>query len=254
MVVFAREKTTDASSTSNILAETMLRLHSQQGYTASARDLHSNFALYRELAELLNVDVSSSAPSVLFFHGSAAPPQEILFSSKGFDLSDADPCAFAGRMFYGSVASKAATYARPYLYLCMMAVDEKETKIFKPKDRADALSDEAGAADILLIGEHTKTEDQSNSSIYFPRTFEYPELAIRDPTKVVPVACFIMDCPMLSHCCSTVDAQRKERLFPCINAQAGAFEAWVLWKEEEEEAVAKAKKAAAVGGQQYRCF
>ena len=139
----------------------------------------------------------------------------------------------------------------------MMAVDEKEIKIFKPKDRADALSDEAEAADILLIGEHTKTEDQSNSSIIY-RTFEYPELAIRDPAKVVvvPVACFIMDCPMLSSsqlCFSTVDAQRKERLSsPCINAQAGAYEAWVLWKEEEEEqeeAVAKAKKAAV--GRQY---
>ncbi len=192
------------------MAETMRLLHTQ-GYTASTRDLHSNFALYSELLALLGV---ADVPAAVFFHGSGAPPQQIF--AEGIDLeSCADPNAFAGSMFYGSVAPKAATYARPYLYLCMVPWSEK-VNVYKPKDRADAHSEQAKAADVLLIGDHTR--------------FDYPEFAIRDATRVTLLACFVMDCPMLSHF-PAMDAQRRERLL-WNDAQAGAYRAWLVEKEE----------------------
>lgn len=190
---------------SNGMASTMMDLH-RQGYTASTHDLQSNFALYRQLLEQL--DIPTNIPVVLFFHGSATPPSEIL-DGRGFVLEGyASQGSFAGPLLYGSVAAKAASFTRPYLYLCMMIWPESDGShpiVVKPQNETQARG--AANADVILIGSHTETPMSNDQYITnfggtnlvkaFPETFVYPELAIHDVSRVIPLACFTMDCPMI---------------------------------------------------------
>jgi hypothetical protein len=196
--------------------------------------LVSDFELYRELMERLGV--SSNVPAALFFHGSASPPEQIF--SEGIDIQNrADRNAFAGHRFYGSVASKAAMYARPYLYLYMLVWPDahgRPRSLFSPRNQREARSSEA---DVLLIGQHTETPNVGQGGKYF----KYPELAIRNVSReagVIPLACFEMDCPMLAHY-PAMDAQRRVRvLWP--DANHDSFMEFVRRQAEDENAPVRA--------------
>jgi hypothetical protein len=201
------------------MADTMRWFHAQ-GYTASTHDLQTDFSLYRNLMRRLGVPVN--LPGVLFFHGSATPPEQLF--DKGVDLARADPDAFAGPLFYGSVAAKAASYARPYLYLYMLPWPDAERRtIAKPRNRDEALH-MARDNDVLIMGSHTASQDTGGTR-YFVREgdtqlfeddsvtpFAYPELAIRDTSRLIPLACFLMDGPGLSLRFPELDGVRRKRL------------------------------------------
>jgi hypothetical protein len=107
-------------------------------------------------------------------------------------------------------------YARPYLYLYMLVWPDahgRPRSLFSPRNQREARSSEA---DVLLIGQHTETPNVGQGGKYF----KYPELAIRNASReagVIPLACFVVDCPMLANY-PAMDAQRRERvLWPDAN-------------------------------------
>jgi hypothetical protein len=111
--------------------------------------------------------------------------------------------------------------------------------LFKPRNQREARS---SAADVLLIGGHTETPSSSEANGRGEREyFKYPELAIRNASReagVIPLACFVVDCPLLAHY-PAMDAQRRERvLWPDANHHS--FMEFVRQQAEETNALIRA--------------
>jgi hypothetical protein len=210
----------DARSGEQLITGSMRRLH-ELGYTASTHDLNHEFEFYMELLDCLDIPHNLSA--VFFFHGSKISPDTLF--EKGFNVKDyARSDSFAGARLYGSVAAKAASFAMPYLYLCMMTWKrDSEISIKTPRNEAEARAmSQNDTIDILLMGSRTLTSTNRYSSapggtelFSSPEYFNYPEMAISAEAvkklHVVPIACFVVDKPFVKSY-STLDSIRLERM------------------------------------------